>query len=91
MRSYAPTVSTPGVYSPVEESAVMIESIQLEFDNDPEVGEALNHYVFSLENGISEPKAYESLRERLFFLYLRSKRRAEVRERDAHEDGGIGA
>jgi len=90
MRS-VPTVSTPGVYSPVEESPVLIESIQDEFDNDPEVGEALRHYVFSIETGTTKQRAQESLNDRLFFLYLRAKRRAEVREQDAREDGGFGA
>lgn len=90
MRHSGPSMATPGVYSPVDDEPVSIEMIQNEFDEDPEVGEALRHLVFSLENGTVKEKSFTALNERLFFLYLRARRRAEQRHQDIQEESRYG-
>lgn len=87
---FAPSVSTPGVYSPPTRRPITTSDVQSEVWTDSEVCDALFDLVTSLENKVVTAKAFKKFEERFFYLYLRARKRLEDQQ-DEHTDGGIGA
>lgn len=87
---FAPSVSTPGVYSPPSHREITTSDVQAEVWSDSEVCDALFDLVSSLEKKTIPTKAFKEFEERFFYLYLRARKRVEDQQ-DEHTDGGIGA
>lgn len=82
-----PTVSTPGVFSPEEKSpAFTISDVQEAVRNEPEISEALDDLVYSLEHGIHKGRAFDAFEERIFALYLRT--RLGLQDQEVEPDEG---